>query len=146
LDASRGAPDRGHHGDDPGARARDRGAEARSLSPQLSAGDAAHARHGGATVAGSPRLAELAGVHPSGEYPVVVVGSGPGGLQTSYALSRLGVEHAVISQDDAPGGMFRKWPIYQRLLSWTKPDAPHERTTRAYEWYDHNSLIAEEPE
>jgi thioredoxin reductase len=77
---------------------------------------------------------------------VVVVGSGPGGLQTSYALSRLGVEHAVISQDDSPGGMFRKWPIYQRLLSWTKPDAPYERTTRAYEWYDHNSLIADEPE
>jgi thioredoxin reductase len=83
---------------------------------------------------------------PPGEYPVLVVGSGPGGLQTSYALSRLGIEHAVISQDESPGGMFRKWPIYQRLLSWTKPDAPHERSSRAYEWYDHNSLIAEEPE
>ena len=42
--------------------------------------------------------------------------------------------------------MFRKWPIYQRLLSWTKPDAPYERTAREYEWYDHNSLIADEPE
>jgi len=81
---------------------------------------------------------------PPGEYPVVVVGSGPGGLQTSYSLSRLGVEHAVISQDESPGGMFRKWPIFQRLLSWTKPDAPAERCTRAYEWYDHNSLVAEE--
>ena len=81
---------------------------------------------------------------PPGEYPVVVVGSGPGGLQTSYALSRLGVGHAVISQDDSAGGMFRKWPIFQRLLSWTKPDAPCERTTRAYEWYDHNSLIADD--
>jgi thioredoxin reductase len=81
---------------------------------------------------------------PPGEYPVVVVGSGPGGLQTSYCLKRLGIEHAVISQDDSPGGMFRKWPIYQRLLSWTKPDAPVERGTRAYEWYDHNSLLGEE--
>jgi thioredoxin reductase len=83
---------------------------------------------------------------PPGEYPAVVVGSGPGGLQTSYGLSRLGVDHAVLSQDDSPGGMFRKWPIYQRLLSWTKPDAPAERCTRAYEWYDHNSLVADEPE
>jgi flavin-dependent dehydrogenase len=91
-------------------------------------------------------VAELERPHPPGDYPVVVVGSGPGGLQTSYALARLGVQHAVISQDDSPGGMFRKWPIYERLLSWTKPDAPAERGTRAYEWYDHNSLVADEPE
>jgi thioredoxin reductase len=91
-------------------------------------------------------LAGVEGVHPPGEYPVVVVGSGPGGLQTAYALSRLGVEHAVISQDDSPGGMFRKWPIFQRLLSWTKPDAPFDRSSREYEWYDHNSLLADEPE
>jgi thioredoxin reductase len=83
---------------------------------------------------------------PPGDYPVVVVGSGPGGLQTSYCLSRLGVEHAVLSADDEPGGMFRWAPIYQRLLSWSKPDAPAERGTREYEWYDHNSLLAEEDE
>jgi thioredoxin reductase len=76
---------------------------------------------------------------------VVVVGSGPGGLQASYCLSRLGVEHAVVSRDEAPGGMFRQCPIYQRLLSWTKPDAPFEPGTREYEWYDHNSLVGEEP-
>ncbi len=82
---------------------------------------------------------------PPGDYPVVVVGSGPGGLQASYCLTRLGVEHAVISQDDSPGGMFRLYPIYQRLLSWSKPDAPAEPGTRAYEWYDHNSLVADDP-
>ena len=81
---------------------------------------------------------------PPGDYPVVVVGSGPGGLQTSYCLARLGVEHAVISRDDSPGGMFRWAPICQRLLSWSKPDAPHEPGTREYEWYDQNSLVAEE--
>jgi thioredoxin reductase len=82
---------------------------------------------------------------PPGDYAVVVVGSGPGGLQTSYCLSRLGIGHAVISRDDVPGGMFRLFPIYQRLLSWTKPDAPFEPGTREYEWYDHNSLVGEEP-
>jgi thioredoxin reductase len=83
---------------------------------------------------------------PPGDYPVVVVGSGPGGLQASYCLSRLGVEHAVISRDESPGGMFSVCPIFERLLSWTKPDAPAAPGTRAYEWYDHNSLVAEEPE
>jgi thioredoxin reductase len=83
---------------------------------------------------------------PPGDYPVVVVGSGPGGLQMSYSLSRLGIAHAVISADPAPGGMFRRWPFFQRLLSWTKPYAPEERGSRAYERYDWNSLLADEPE
>ena len=83
---------------------------------------------------------------PPGRYDVVVVGSGPGGLQTSYWLRRLGVRHAVLSADEAPGGMFRRLPVYQRLISWTKPDAPVPRGARDYEWYDHNSLVAEEPE
>jgi thioredoxin reductase len=42
--------------------------------------------------------------------------------------------------------MFRHFPVYQRLISWTKPDAPFERGTREYEWYDHNSLIGDERE
>jgi thioredoxin reductase len=71
-----------------------------------------------------------------------VVGSGPGGLQISYSLSQLGVKHAVISADASAGGMFRRWPFFQRLLSWTKPYAPFERGSREYERYDWNSLLA----
>jgi thioredoxin reductase len=72
------------------------------------------------------------------------VGSGPGGLQLSYSLGRAGVRHAVISADPSPGGMFRRWPFFQRLLSWTKPFAPEERGSRYYERYDWNSLIGDE--
>ena len=83
---------------------------------------------------------------PPGSYPVVVIGSGPGGIQVSYALRRNGIEHAVISEDPSPGGMFRRWPHFQRLLSWTKPHAPEPVGSRAYERYDWNSLLADEPE
>ncbi len=83
---------------------------------------------------------------PPGDYPLVVVGSGPGALQVSYSLRRLGIEHALISADDRPGGMFLRFPFFQRLLSWTKPYAPVPRGTRAYERYDWNSLIGEEPD
>src|SRR5919205_981173 len=83
---------------------------------------------------------------PPGEYPVVVVGSGPGATQVAYFLSRLGIEHAVISGDPGPGGMFRRWPFFQRLLSWTKPYLTSDRHSRAYERWDWNSPLAMEPE
>jgi len=83
---------------------------------------------------------------PPGEYPLIVVGSGPGGLQLSYGLRHYGVDHAVLSADQAAGGMFRKWPFFQRLLSWTKPYAPAARSAREYQRYDWNSLVTFEPE
>jgi thioredoxin reductase len=91
-------------------------------------------------------MASEARPFPPGEYPVIVIGSGPGGLQLSYGLRRHGVGHAVLSSDPSAGGMFRRWPLFQRLLSWTKPYAPEERTSREYQRFDWNSLIADEPE
>lgn len=82
---------------------------------------------------------------PPGDYPVVVVGSGPGAIQVSHELDRLGIGHATISADPSPGGMFRRLPIYQRLLSWTKPYALGDPTGRAGEWYDWNSIISDDP-
>jgi thioredoxin reductase len=56
----------------------------------------------------------------------------------------LGIEHAVISADPSPGGMFCRWPVFQRMLSWTKPFTGVDRTSRAYERYDWNSLLADD--
>jgi thioredoxin reductase len=83
--------------------------------------------------------------YPPGDYDVVVVGSGPGGLQAAYFLARLGLRIATISADDAPGGMFRHFPLFERLISWTHETAPVPRTSREYEAHDQNSLLADEP-
>ncbi len=91
-------------------------------------------------------MAELTRPFPPGTYRVIVIGSGPGGLQVAYSLRRLGVVAAVLSADPSPGGMFRTWPFFQRLLSWTKPHAPVARETRTYQRYDWNSLLGDEPE
>jgi thioredoxin reductase len=40
--------------------------------------------------------------------------------------------------------MFRRWPVFQRMLSWTKPFTGVERHERAYERFDWNSLLADE--
>lgn len=82
---------------------------------------------------------------PPGRYPVVVIGTGPGGLQAAYSLRRLGIKHALLSGDDGPAGMFRKFPIFQRLISWTKPHSLAKPGTREYERYDWNSLIGDRP-
>ena len=79
-------------------------------------------------------------------HDLVVVGSGPGGLQTSYCLGRLGVRHAAISADPGPGGMFRRVPLFERLISWTHVAADVPLESRAFEAHDQNSLVADEPE
>jgi thioredoxin reductase len=82
---------------------------------------------------------------PPGDYDVVVVGSGPGGLQTSYCLGRLGVRHAIVSADEGPGGMFRRFPLFERLISWTHSSADVPLDSREFEAHDQNSLVADEP-
>src|SRR5919108_2556575 len=120
------------------------GPGARGLPDLPSQCDVPNAPGRGPQAAHHPGMAEL-DAYPPGAYPVVVLGTGPGGLQMSYSLTRLGIEHALLSADDRPAGMFQRFPFFQRLISWTKPYAPAERGTREYERYDWNSMLAEEP-
>jgi thioredoxin reductase len=80
---------------------------------------------------------------PPGRYPVVVVGTGPGGLQASYCLRKRGIGHALLSSDEAPGGMFRRFPLLQRLITWSKGYAPVDPETPAFERFDWNELLTE---
>jgi thioredoxin reductase len=82
---------------------------------------------------------------PPGDYQVVVVGTGPGGMQSAYDLRRLGVNAAVISADEGPGGMFRKWPRYHRLNTSSRPYAVVDRNSGEYYCFCWNSLVTDEP-
>jgi cation diffusion facilitator CzcD-associated flavoprotein CzcO len=79
---------------------------------------------------------------PPGRYPLIVVGSGPGALQVSYFLRRLRVHHAVLSADRGPAGMFRRFPFFDRLISWTKPYPPLQGGALAEGRFDWNSLLS----
>lgn len=83
---------------------------------------------------------------PPGDYPLIVIGTGPGGLQMSYALRRLGVRHAVLSADDTPGGMFCTLPVFQRLNTSSRSHALVERDADEYYRYDWNSLWSATPQ
>ena len=65
-------------------------------------------------------------------------------MQLTYSLGRLGIEHAVLTADDRPGGMFRRWPVFQRMLSWTKPYTGFVPGSREYERFDWNSLVGDD--
>jgi thioredoxin reductase len=84
--------------------------------------------------------------HPPGSYPVVVVGTGPGGLQLSYDLRRRGVEHALVSSDEGPAGMFRHFPLFQRLNTASRRYASVPQGSPAYYRTDWNSLVTDVPE
>ena len=69
---------------------------ARGFPARLSTRPAAHDQDDRHAPAQRKPMAELgARPFPPGDYPVVVVGSGPGGIQASYYLRHLGIEHAL---------------------------------------------------
>src|SRR4029079_9839521 len=130
LGADRRAAHDGRRRGDDAPLPRDPRSAARAAAARPAGVDAADASHGGAAPADDARVAAVERPFPPGDYDVVVVGSGPGGVQTSYFLRQFGIRHALLSRDERPGGMFQRYPIFQWLITWTKPDAPVERSSR----------------
>ncbi|HVF76063.1 MAG TPA: NAD(P)-binding domain-containing protein [Acidimicrobiales bacterium] len=91
-------------------------------------------------------MAETAKPFPPGDYPAVVVGTGPGGIQMSYDLRRLGIDHALLSADAGPGGMFRRFPLHDRLITCSRPHAPVDPADYAYYKYDWNCMVTRQAE
>ena len=151
LDAAHDEPlTRGCHRGDTGAQCLEiPGPRLEAVPAQLSEGHAADARHGGATVAGSPRLAVSR--EPTSARRVSRSSSSAAGRAACRRPTHSAgsaIEHAVISQDDCAG---RHVPHACRSTSacsrWTQAGrAVRAAPPREYEWYDHNSLIADEPE
>ena len=63
------------------------GPSVEALPDRQPAGDVPDAPGAGPPAAGREPMAELSAPFPPGDYPVLVVGSGPGALQVSYSLS-----------------------------------------------------------
>ena len=84
--------------------------------------------------------------HPPGDYPVVIVGTGPGGLQLSYDLHAHGIRHALLSRDEGPGGMFRRFPMFQRLITASRRHCVVDRGSPDYWRWDWNSMVTDVPE
>lgn len=83
------------------------------------------------------------GPYAPGDYPVVIVGTGPGSIQVAYDLRRLGIRFALISADEGPGGMFRRYPMFDRLNTSSRPHGVIPRESPDYYRFDHNSLLTD---
>ena len=118
----------------------------RGLPGRPSAGDVPDAPGVGPPPAEREPMAELSDrPFPPGDYPVVVVGSGPGGLQVSYSLRRLGVPTTRSSRPTtSPAGCSGAGRSSSACCRGPSRTRRSPRGTRAYERYDWNSLIPDD--
>lgn len=53
-------------------------------------------------------------------HSVIIIGAGPGGLQTGYFLSKLNIDYLILEKDDSAGSFFKNYPITGKLISMNK--------------------------
>ena len=83
------------------------GARLRALPAREPSGAVPDAAGGGAPAPDRHRVEErLLSPFPPGDYDAVVVGTGPAGLRRATPFPAPVANHALLSADEAPGGMF----------------------------------------
>ena len=122
--------------------------EVEPLPTRLPAGHRPDAEGRGCS--GSPTTLAVAGIDRASRRATTRSSSSeaaPADSRRATASTRLGIEHAV---DLAGRRAGRDVPLAARSSSGSSPGRsrtrPSSATTREYEWYDHNSLLADEPE
>ena len=90
-------------------------------------------------------MAELNRPFPPGDYPVSSSAAGPARCRCPIRCAATASTTRSSPRTRRPAACSGAGRHFQRLLSWTKPHAPVPREDRAYERYDWNSLLADEP-
>ncbi|KAI8912151.1 pyridine nucleotide-disulfide oxidoreductase-domain-containing protein [Powellomyces hirtus] len=75
----------------------------------------------------------------------IVVGAGPGGIQTAYFLSRASADVLVLDQAQSVGSSFKLYPRHRQLISINKTRSPHS-DREAKLRTDWNSLLLDDAE
>ncbi|MEZ5322829.1 MAG: NAD(P)-binding domain-containing protein [Microthrixaceae bacterium] len=73
----------------------------------------------------------------------IVIGAGPGGLQTGYFLEKRGRDYLVLERSEAAGSFFSQYPVTRRLNSFNKKYNYFEddEFNMRHDW---NSLLSDE--
>ncbi len=77
------------------------------------------------------------------DYPYLIIGAGPAGVQLSYFLAKAGLKHRVLEKAEAAGTFFRDFPRHGKLLSINKVYTGTDDPEINMRW-DWNSLLSED--
>lgn len=76
-------------------------------------------------------------------HKVIILGSGPAGIQSAYFLKKLGIDYIILERNEIPGSFFSRFPVSGNLISLNKvhtgTDDPNINLR-----YDWNSLLNDE--
>lgn len=86
--------------------------------------------------------AATAGPPGVSEFPFVIIGAGPGGLQLAYQLQRSGHAYVVLESEEGAGCFFERYPRSRQLISFNRVHSIYSDPEIELRW-DWNSLLTD---